>query len=381
MLTIDLITRAYTHELNGLSRYDRALHAGLAARGDIDVALRPVAATAPRLARWVRRASGLDLAAFLSVYPLQLPSGTGDLFHLTTSSHAMALHRLRRPAVVTVHDIIHYTFRHNRRLSTYRHLIQRICDALSLHRLHRATAISASSAFTKRQLVQQLGIPLERVVVVPLGIDAQRFSPRCAPPAFYAQYGLQPDTPYVLHVSSEEPRKNIRTLLRAWALVRRHYPHAVLLKVGRCLYPEERRRLNRQIAELGLGASVRFVDAVPDDDLALFYAIARVFTLPSLAEGFGFPVLEAMACGTPVVCSNAGSLPEVAGAAALLVEPTDSAGLAEALCAVLADPALAERLRCAGLAQAAAFSWDRTVTETVSLYQAVTAGKPPWRTG
>ena len=152
MLKVDLVTRAYEGEINGLSRYDHALYDGLSARSDVDVSLRPLRSTRNRIFNWSQSISGLDIAAFLGVYPLRLPRLEGDLGHLTTSSHATALlWKQRIPVVVTVHDIIHFTHRNDRRLSTYRHIVQRLADTLALRNLRHADAILASSAFTKQQ--------------------------------------------------------------------------------------------------------------------------------------------------------------------------------------------------------------------------------------
>src|SRR6185503_11785173 len=118
---------------------------------------------------------------------------------------------------------------------------------------------------------------------------------------------------------------------------------------------------------------VRLLDYVPETDLAGLYSGARAFVYPSLYEGFGFPVLEAMACGTPVICANTSSLPEVAGDAALLVDPTDTAALAAAIDRVLADPALCAELAAKGRAQAQKFSWERTAAETLAVLRQAAA--------
>jgi glycosyltransferase involved in cell wall biosynthesis len=369
MLKIDLITRAYEGEINGLSRYDRALYDGLNARCDIDVTVRPIKPAGNRMFDQIKNISGMDIAAFLGVYPLRLPRIQGDLGHLTTSSHATALlWKQRIPVVVTVHDIIHFTYRHDRRLSTYRHIVQRLADTLALRNLRYADAIIASSAFTKQQLIHYAGLEPEQISVVPLGIDCNRFRPCEVPPAFYEKYGLNSRTPYVLHISSEEPRKNIETLLRAWVHVQKQQPDAILLKVGRCLYPAERIRLLKLIADLGIGETVRFIDLVPDQDLPLFYNAASVFVFPSLAEGFGFPVLEAMACGLPVVCSTAPALTELVADVALQHEATDVAALASHICLMLCNPDRCQKASTRGLERAIQFSWKRTVDQTCCVY-------------
>ncbi len=130
-------------------------------------------------------------------------------------------------------------------------------------------------------------------------------------------------------------------------------------------YPEARRRA--EILELG--ESVAWLGPVPEYDLPALYSAASIFVFPSLYEGFGLPVLEAMACGTPVICSNTSSLPEVVGDAALLVNPADTVALTEALCKVLTDDGLRDELRSRGLGQAAHFTWEQTAAATLALYR------------
>jgi alpha-1,3-rhamnosyl/mannosyltransferase len=132
-------------------------------------------------------------------------------------------------------------------------------------------------------------------------------------------------------------------------------------------YPEARERA----AALGLGGSVRFLGAVAEEHLPALYAGAELFVFPSLYEGFGLPVLEALACGVPVVCSNSSSLPEVAGDAALLVDPLDVPAMAQALGRVLGDLSLQQELCARSLARAALFSWERTARETLAVYRSM----------
>jgi glycosyltransferase involved in cell wall biosynthesis len=236
--------------------------------------------------------------------------------------------------------------------------------------LRRARRIIAVSDATRVELLARYRLPSERVVVVPEAAAAE-FAPP-GPAALAAardRYGLA--RPYVLFVGFLEPKKNLGTLLEAVARVRRRggWGPTELLVVGAPGWgpdPAQRARA------LGLDGAVRFVGPVPDADLPALYAGALAFAFPSLWEGFGLPVLEAMATGAPVVASNRGALPEVTAGAALLVEP-EAAPLAEALERLLADRTLRERLRAAGLARAAAFSWERTAQETLAVYRAAVA--------
>ena len=170
-------------------------------------------------------------------------------------------------------------------------------------------------------------------------------------------------------VGTLEPRKNHLTAVQALARLKAAgQPHRLLVVGGEGWLFDE---IRRQIEELGLTADVRFAGYVPEEDLPPLYSGAECVLLPSLYEGFGFPVLEAMACNAPVVCADVSSLPEVAGDAALLVPPTDDEVLAAAIGRVLDEPGLATALRQAGRTQAARFSWSRCAAETVAVYAAV----------
>jgi glycosyltransferase involved in cell wall biosynthesis len=183
------------------------------------------------------------------------------------------------------------------------------------------------------------------------------------------RFGLR--GPFVLAVGVLQPRKNLPRLIRAFGRVAREAPHALAL-VGKPGWAHE--ELKRAVAASGLGSRVKFTGYVPDADLPVLYNAAELFVYPSLYEGFGLPPLEAMACGTPVVTANVTSLPEVVGDAALAVDPTDELALADAIGRALTDEALRERLRTAGLAHAALFSWERTAALTLQVYHRVREG-------
>jgi glycosyltransferase involved in cell wall biosynthesis len=175
----------------------------------------------------------------------------------------------------------------------------------------------------------------------------------------------------VLFVGTLEPRKNVALLIEAFALLRRQID-AQLLIVGSRGWLDE--PIFAAHARSGVGDAARFVGHLDEEDLAVLYSHAGVFVLPSLYEGFGLPVLEAMAAGAPVLTSSVSSLPEVAGDAALLVDPHDPAAIADGLRRLLGDPALADDLRTRGRARAAEFSWERTASETLALLRSIARG-------
>jgi glycosyltransferase involved in cell wall biosynthesis len=275
--------------------------------------------------------------------------------------------------VVTVHDVIPYLLRNDPCLCTYRTPADRLFDRLALAGLRRADWLFADSEYTKRCLVAELGLRPQTIEVVYLGVEHERFRPLAASPAVRERYGLPEGRRYLIYVGSEDPRKNLPTLIRALALVRARLPELELIKVGRAHFVQERRRLLALAQQTGVREAIHFLDDVPEQDLPLLYNLADACVLPSLYEGFGFPVLEAMACGTPVVCSNATSLPEVAGDAAVLVDCTGGGGeLAAALYRVLSDSALRFALGGKGLARAARFRWSNTARLAVGAYRRIT---------
>jgi glycosyltransferase involved in cell wall biosynthesis len=172
--------------------------------------------------------------------------------------------------------------------------------------------------------------------------------------------------PYILFVGTVEPRKNLVTLVRAFAAVVKDFPHLLVLAGARGWMSEP---VFAEIERQGLKDRVVHLGYVPAEDLPALMSGAEVFVYPSLGEGFGLPPLEAMACGVPVVCSNAPALPEVVGDAAILVPPTDVAALEEAIMHLLSDPDLKATLRQKGLQRSRQFSWHETARLTISAFE------------
>jgi glycosyltransferase involved in cell wall biosynthesis len=266
----------------------------------------------------------------------------------------------RRWNVMTIHDIIPLTNPEwvpasaGRRMRAQLDFARRRCEA-----------VITDSEFVRGQLIAR-GLAPERVTTVPLAC-APAFRPRDSvhQARCRAAVGLGPEEPFVLFVGTLDPRKNLRTLLEASAAVRPEVSHRLVV-VGKNPYGPD--------PELA-GQGVLHQAGMVDEMLAGLMSAASLLALPTLAEGFGLPVLEAMACGCPVIASNTVSLPEVAGDAAVLVDPADADALAERLRAVLRDELLRQDLRAKGLARAAQFSWERTARETVAVYRRVLDGR------
>ncbi len=283
-----------------------------------------------------------------------------ELFHAT--EHLLLPLRFI-PTVLTVHDLIfHHLPAHHKPLNRwYLNL------TMPLY-CRRATHIIAISECTRRDLTGAYSVPQEKITVIREAADP-RFRPQSpeAVEAVRVRYGLPKR--YLLSLGTIEPRKNLTRLLTAFEAVYNDGLTDGLVIVGRrgWLYGDFFARLEQSPAR----DVVFFPGYAPDEDLPALYAGAQALALPSLYEGFGLPVLEAMACGTPVACSDTSSLPEVAGEAGLYFDPGDVESITDALRHLLNDADLRSDLRRRGFEQAAKFSWDRVAAETEAIYDAV----------
>jgi len=270
-----------------------------------------------------------------------------------------------RSSVVTVHDLGYLCYP-----EAHQPLDRLYLDLSTRYNAHAASRIIAVSQATKDDLVQHYGIEPDKVTVVYSGCDEtmQPVEDRAAIERVKARYGIRGD--YVLYVGTLQPRKNLGRLLEAYAMIRKRakkdqIPCLVIAGRKGWLYGQ----IFQQVERLGLETEVIFPGYVPQDDLPALLSGARLFVFPSLYEGFGLPVLEAMACGTPVLCSNVSSLPEVAGNAVFLVDPLDVESMAEAMNRLLKDEGLRARLVERGLRQLRQFSWDRCARETLAVLE------------
>jgi len=281
-----------------------------------------------------------------------------DLFHATEH----LLPRLRRiRSVFTLHDLIF-------RFDPGSHLpLNRIYLNTMMPRFLRAAdAVIAVSECSQRDAMRLYGTPADKVHVIPEGVDA-RFKPVASQQVAQVRDKFHLPEHFVLCVGTLEPRKNYSLLFEALATCREQghsaWPLIIAGKPG-WLYEPILQRIN----DLGLQDLVRTTGFFPDEDLPALYNAATLLAMPSRYEGFGLPVLEAMACGTPVVCSNTSSLPEVAGEAALLVPPDDVRAWTQAIARVWNEGALRAQMRARGFAQASHFTWERAARLTSDLY-------------
>jgi glycosyltransferase involved in cell wall biosynthesis len=283
-----------------------------------------------------------------------------DLFHAT---HYVIPPLARARAVVTIHDIIHVLypqFLPNRAALLY----ARVMIRRALSRADRIITVSYNS---KRDLVDYFGIGPSRIEVIYNGV-AGRFRadlPRPERERVAAKYGLP--RPYLLFLGGEKPHKNVRNVLRAYAEARREraLPHALVLAGP---MPKNRSRVEALIAALDLDTRVIRTGVVPEEDLPGLFAGADAFLYPTLYEGFGLPVAEAMACGVPVLTSSTSALQEIAGGYAYLVDPMDVDAIARGIVDLATDPARRAEFADLGRRRAADFSWDRAAEQTLRVY-------------
>jgi glycosyltransferase involved in cell wall biosynthesis len=268
-------------------------------------------------------------------------------------------------AVVTIHDLgyLHYPAAHP--------LSRRLYLRLSTRwNAWRATRILADSEATRRDIITYCKVPASKIDVVYLGVSP-RFAPVEDPvlvQSTTARYGIQ--SPYLLYVGTIQPRKNLLRLIDGWAAYVTSTPATpvTLVIAGKRGWLTE--EIERRAVERGIAHRVRFTGYVDDDHLPALLSGAVAFLLPSLYEGFGLPVLEAQACGTPVLTSTTSSLPEVAGDAAILVDPTDTGAIRHGIARLIEDNDLREQLRARGLARVAGWTWERTAQQTLATLEA-----------
>ena len=367
--------KVLTLRAGGTGRYSiNLMRAMLAAAAEYRPELEFVVFTGPRTSRAVMEEFGgacdechlgakSSLLRSLAQVPAALRRQRIDVFH-GIDHVGIPFTGKTGKYVVTIHDVIPLILP---RTFTPRH---RAVVRLALARVRRqADHVIVPSHAVKQDVVRHLGLPEELVTVTHHGCEP-RFHAEADPAAFgaaTARYGLP--SRYVLAVGTLEPRKNLVALLQAFARLRRAGevdPALRLVLAGARGWLDE--PIFRTVRSFGLDEAVCFPGFIDDDDLPDLYRGAELFVFPSLYEGFGLPPLEAMACGVPVVASNTSSMPEVAGGAAMLVDPRDVDQLAAVIARTLRDEKLRERLRGAGIARARQFSWRTAARKVLDVY-------------
>jgi glycosyltransferase involved in cell wall biosynthesis len=367
-LRIGFDGRALTSPAGGVRRYLLELFRAMA---EVDPAITPVAIGGPpnslpgrTLAVPVRWHLPTNLGWTWTGIPRAARRARIDLFHAPAYT---APPRDERPMIVTIHDVSYA--RHPEWYPYRRDPLRRWFYRASAQ---AADLVITDSEFSRGEIAAAYDIAPERIVVIPLGVGSD-FTPgtnsqflRLAPHPPLPT----PHSPYVLHVGDLHARRNLGTALAAVLAVRASLPEWRSLRL--VVAGTDRGVLDglvRTAREAGQNDALEWAGQPDDIGLLSLYRGAAAFLYPSRYEGFGLPLLEAMACGVPVVAARAGSIPEVAGSAAMLIDPDDGRGFAEALAAVLTNDATVHRLREAGRARASRFTWTRTASETARVYR------------
>jgi glycosyltransferase involved in cell wall biosynthesis len=295
--------------------------------------------------------------------PLSLARERVQLVH---EPHYVLPPLVRCRSVVTIHDCIHLMFP--------QYLPSKLAHVYAQGSMwsaaHKADRILTVSEASKRDILRFFNVPPEKVAVIYNAIDERFLAPANPERMELVRQRYQLDHPFVLYVGNIKPHKNIERLIDAFGRARSECPDNLkLVIIGDEIskYPGLRQSVHKH----KLDKHVRFLGFQPMETLAAFYRLARAFVFPSLYEGFGLPPLEAMACGSPVVTSNVSSLPEVAGGAALLVDPYDANAIAGGIVQAVTDETLRADLIGRGLDRARSFSWPQSVKKIHEIYMQV----------
>jgi glycosyltransferase involved in cell wall biosynthesis len=362
-------------ETGGMETYARRLIPALVAAGHVDLTLFVAREAVDSLEAepWTRRVElvrlpvrarsrTLRVLAEQALLPLAVrQSGVRLLHNLFATAPALT----RVPQVTTIHDLI---YKHEPAHSLLMGRGIALLVPLAARRSRRVLTVSEAS---KRDIVQLLGIGPERIDVTYEGPGMRDDVAPVPEPELRRRFALG-DRPLVLAVSAKRPHKNLERLIDAVGRLGAAQAHVLLLPGYPTAFEAE---LQRRAASLDGGERVRFVGWVDDATLEGLYRMAACLVLPSLVEGFGLPVLEAMRRGVPVACSRGSSLPEVAGEAALYFDPTDTDAISASVQKLLEDTELCQRLRAAGLKRAGQFSWQATAEATIASYERTLVGR------
>jgi glycosyltransferase involved in cell wall biosynthesis len=358
-MIVGIDARAFHSPAAGVRRYVTELSRALAA-GDFDIDLVPITDEPAAPTNFGRHAASL---------PLAIQRARVDLYHAPAYTAPLWG---RTPVVLSVHDVSYA--RHPEWYPYRRDPLRRWFYRQSAR---RAALILTISEFSKREIIAAYGIADDRIIVTPLGVS-ELFRP--APPASTAAATAATAPPFLLHVGDLHARRNVGIVVRALARLRAgSRPSAdalaptpgfsavrlVLVGVDRGLAET----LLNDASSLGVRDAIELRGRVPDEELVTLYQRCAALVYPSRYEGFGFPLVEAMACGAPVIAANASAIPEVTGDAAVLLDPDDEPGFADAIARVLSDRAHAADLRARGLARAAQFTWQATAARTADAYR------------
>ena len=302
-------------------------------------------------------------------YPLRLKKQQADIFHIIDHSDghiARWLQKNQQPNIVTCHDLINLIQPENVYDQARLASISMAAWKYAIAGMHQANHIIAVSSHTEKDVVQQLNIKPERITVVPDAVESifTRL-PEIEISTFRQQKGIAPQTFCLLNVGSNHPRKNVFTALKVIQVLQDKGLPIHFWKVGADFTPEQKQFIQSHQLE----NYVSYLGKPDKHELVKIYNAADVLLAPSLYEGFGMTLIEAMACGTAAIAANVTSLPEVAGDAAILVEPTDISAIVQAIYRLLEDKSYLNLLVERGLTRSQSFTWEKTAEQIATIYE------------
>ena len=306
-------------------------------------------------------------------YPQYVEKQNVDIFHIIDHSDGHLVYRLKttsKPIIVTCHDLINLIHPENLYEQARLPVVSMAVWQYAVRGLGKADHVIAVSSNTAKDVGQNLKIPGEQITVVPDAVEPLfQPLPQDKVASFRQQHGISPETICLLHVGSNHPRKNVFTILRVLEALQKRGLSIHLWKTGADFTAEQK----IFIQTYGLENFVTYLGKPNKCTLIQIYNAADILLSPSLYEGFGMTVLEAMACGTPVITSNVTSLPEVAGDAAVLVAPTDVQAIVETISRLQNDSVYYQELSSKGLARARLFTWEATAEQIATTYEKLIA--------
>ncbi len=298
--------------------------------------------------------------------PLNIPKNKFVMTHFL--SHEDASFFSPCPYVVSVMDAITLAVRDL--YNPWQRLKYQAVYYIAKQIIKRAVMVIAISEHTKKDIMKYYGIPSENICVVPLAAEQRFFQEWLQNDVFNLRARYELPENYILYVGGIDPRKNLGILFKTMKVLLENGSYCPTLAfAGQISNQREYPEMMKTIRSLGIEHLIKFLGYVPDDDLPLLFQASRAFVYPSRYEGFGLPVLQAMASGTPVLTTKLSSIPEVAGNAVVYINPDDPASLARAINAILTNKEMRSTLIASGKRQAAMFSWKRTTDETVEVYR------------
>jgi len=299
--------------------------------------------------------------------PRSIPFNSFDLVHFLAQGDGSMFSRCRY--VVSVMDTISISAKEL--YSPYQRLKHNIANSIVNRILQNSCRIIAISEHTKKDIIKYFAIPNEKIRVVPLAAERRFFQKWTTSDILRirSRFGLPEN--FLLYVGGIDPRKNVRLIFKALKLLLEENPTKcpLLAFAGDIAHQREYQQLMKSLQTLGIEDRIKFLGYIPNEELPLLYQASTMFIYPSRYEGFGLPVLQAMAARTPVITTKLSSIPEVAGDAALYIDPDNPVELARAIKEILSNHDLRLSLINSGMKRAAAFSWERTVHETIDVYR------------